>query len=408
MIGDRIKQARLAAGLTQEEVVRRLGEAGQPITKAALSKYENRKSEPKQALLLLLARVLGVKPSYFLSDPKFQVDWLAFRKQARLPKGKQERIKAYAAEVLEGQFWLFQTLYPDEKPAFPKPYKVRSVLDAEKAADGLREEWGLDDLPIDSVVETLEAKGGFVVVYSEVGVHFDGLSGRVNRTLPVMVLNMETTTDRCRYNAAHELGHLVMDCEGMDEKEEERMAHRFAASFLVPANVARRELGEHRRHLEMRELGVLKRKYGLSMQAWIRRAKDLDIIPESIYTAMCVDFSRNNWRQNEPFSYEGRETPVRLMQMTLRALAEEIVTPERAEQLCKGVTGGMDGFLRQLGAARRSPRELLKLPREQRAEILAACAAEAEEQYRTDPALTAFEAFGESDLYDEGTGTEKR
>ena len=56
MIGDRIRQARLAAGMTQDDVVTRLAEAGHPITKAALSKYEKKKSEPKQALLLLLAR----------------------------------------------------------------------------------------------------------------------------------------------------------------------------------------------------------------------------------------------------------------------------------------------------------------------------------------------------------------
>ena len=34
------------------------------------------------------------------------------------------------------------------------------------------------------------------------------------------------------------------------------------------------------RRLSMEELGILKRKFGLSMQAWARRAKDLDIIDE--------------------------------------------------------------------------------------------------------------------------------
>ena len=43
--------------------------------------------------------------------------------------------------------------------------------------------------------------------------------------------------------------------------------------------------------------------------------------------------------------------------------------------------------------------ELLLLPREQRDAILAEAAARAEQYYRTDPELTAFEAFGEKDLY---------
>ena len=43
--------------------------------------------------------------------------------------------------------------------------------------------------------------------------------------------------------------------------------------------------------------------------------------------------------------------------------------------------------------------ELRRLPADQRDAILAAAAAQAAEEYRTDAALTAFEAFGEGDLY---------
>jgi acyl-CoA reductase-like NAD-dependent aldehyde dehydrogenase len=43
--------------------------------------------------------------------------------------------------------------------------------------------------------------------------------------------------------------------------------------------------------------------------------------------------------------------------------------------------------------------ELRRLPAEERDAILAAAAARAAEEYRNDAALTAFEAFGEGDLY---------
>lgn len=43
--------------------------------------------------------------------------------------------------------------------------------------------------------------------------------------------------------------------------------------------------------------------------------------------------------------------------------------------------------------------ELRRLPADQRDAILAAAAATAAEEYRNDPALTAFEAFGQQDLY---------
>ena len=45
--------------------------------------------------------------------------------------------------------------------------------------------------------------------------------------------------------------------------------------------------------------------------------------------------------------------------------------------------------------------ELMKLPRAERERILTAQAAAAAEEYRTNPQLSKFEAFGEADLYDD-------
>lgn len=48
------------------------------------------------------------------------------------------------------------------------------------------------------------------------------------------------------------------------------------------------------------------------------------------------------------------------------------------------------------------------LSAEQRAAVLEAAAARAESDYRHDPALTAFEAFGKDDLCGDSSGTETR
>jgi hypothetical protein len=52
--------------------------------------------------------------------------------------------------------------------------------------------------------------------------------------------------------------------------------------------------------------------------------------------------------------------------------------------------------------------ELRQLPREQRDAILAAAAARAEDEYRNDPVLTAFEAFGKEDLHDDSADAQTR
>jgi hypothetical protein len=51
--------------------------------------------------------------------------------------------------------------------------------------------------------------------------------------------------------------------------------------------------------------------------------------------------------------------------------------------------------------------ELRKLPAAERDAILAAAAARAETEYRTDPQLTGFEAFGEGDLHGHSTAAPK-
>lgn len=52
--------------------------------------------------------------------------------------------------------------------------------------------------------------------------------------------------------------------------------------------------------------------------------------------------------------------------------------------------------------------ELRKLPPEQRDAILEAAALQAEEDYRNNRELTAFEAFGEDDLYVNSADTQTR
>ncbi len=54
-----------------------------------------------------------------------------------------------------------------------------------------------------------------------------------------------------------------------------------------------------------------------------------------------------------------------------------------------------------------SPSELRKLPPDERASILEAQAALAEELYRRDLELTDFEAFAKRDLHDDGSVPEK-
>lgn len=399
MIGNQMRQARLAAGLTQTEVVGRLAQRGVNITKAGLSKYELGKSTPPASFLLALADALGVKPSYFLREPTARIEWLAFRKHSQLAVSRQEQIKSRAATVADRQFELCSLLYPDEQPAFPEPCPAQSGEDAERAAGALRRLWNLGEAPIENVTQVVEDHGGIVVPWDEDEGKFDGLSAWINERFPLAVINTRVARDRSRYNLAHELGHMALRTEGQGDSEQERLAHRFAAAFLVPENVARRELGAKRHNLDLQELGLLKLKYGLSIQAWIRRAHDLGIINRATHSRLYMLLSTRGMRKSEPYPLRGSETPTRLRQMTLHALAEGLITEEKALEICPECIPPAPP--ERPAGQRYTARELMTLPREQRDRMMAEAAAAAEEEYRTNPALADFEAFGEDDLYDE-------
>ena len=147
MIAHRIKQARLAAGMTQRDVAELLD-----ITKAAISKYETGKSEPSASMILKLAQALRTSPNYLLHEPAIRVEWLAYRKRTRLAKSAQQQIQAYAERRIEMQAELKSLLYPDDRPNFPTPQVATSFNDAEQIANDVRQRWYLDDHHIEDFV----------------------------------------------------------------------------------------------------------------------------------------------------------------------------------------------------------------------------------------------------------------
>ena len=399
MIGDRIKQARIAAGMTQDEVVEALAAQGVSLTKAGLSKYERGGSTPKPSVMRALGRVLGVDSSYFLEQPAIEVRWLAFRKASRLGKTKQERVKALAESQLEVFLTLRHALEPMASEAkLPPRTPVREPEEAEQAAESLRHCWLLGDQPIESVTAAIEDGGGVVVEAGGEEDLFDGLSGWANETVPVVVVSSAVSDDRRRFSLAHELGHLFMDVGEVDKKTEEKLAHRFAAAFLVTAATARRELGTKRRHLDFRELAMLKRKHGLSMQAWIFRAADLGIIEESHARTLFAEMSSRGWRRMEPVDFDGHERPQKLRQLTVRALAEGLLTHLQAERVCPGVTRNVDAeeLVGPLDA-----RSLLRMPKSARDRLMEQAAALVADEYEDGGGLSGLESLSGEDHFDQ-------
>jgi len=392
MIGERLRQARLGAGLSMDALVAKMDHF---LTKQAISKYETGKSVPGSEVLVRLAEVLGVKTSYFMQEPKVNVEFIAYRKHSRLPKAEANRLQVRITDHLENYCWL-ATLFPapDGKPerratvSILKTKQVKSVEDAERIAKELREEWKIGMDPIENMVETLEDHAAAVLAL-DADERFDGHSawatvlGDGERKVPVLVTNAAMSGDRQRFNLAHELGHLVI--KQKSTKEDEDTAHRFAAALLVPDEAAYKELGRTRSRIEFDELLLLKHKYGMSMQAWLRRAKDLGIVSSSWYKNTIVIFRKRRWHKHEPGKQVASEQPIRFQQFVLRAMAEGIISRERAEELHPGIVS-IDGKEEKMAKAKK----IAALSLDERRKLLEAAAERAAHEYETDKELTAF------------------
>ncbi|WP_435105527.1 helix-turn-helix domain-containing protein [Arhodomonas sp. AD133] len=332
MIGDRIKQARHAAGLSQ----RALAERAQ-VSAMAVSKYENGKAAPSSTVLLALADALNVRVEYFLRPERVELEMQGYRKHHKAPKRLLDRIKADVKEKVE-RFLELEAILP-VLPAgeFRVPPAVADRIDTyanvEQAAADVREAWGLGVNPIPDLIDTFEEHGIRVfrtsIPHDE---HFDGLAALVQGS-PVIVLGEEWPGDRQRFTLAHELGHLVLEGRLAESLDVELAANRFAGAFLVPEQAARRALGDKRHWLEPRELWLLKQEYGLSMAGWLHRARNLGIIPDQAYKRLRQEFKARGWLKKEPFGDYPGEQPRVFEQLVYRALAEDLIGESKAAEL---------------------------------------------------------------------------
>ncbi len=332
MIGDRIKQARKASGLS----LRALGEKVD-ITGMAISKYENNKSIPSSGVLLGLAKALHVKVEYFFRTTMVELREVEYRKHSKLPKKVLDQIEGDVIEQIERFIELEQFLPKTPVKSFKLPEGLPDVIEdndgIELAANAVRQSWNLGTNPIPDLIDTFEERG--IRVFQSKALHdekFDGLAAEVNN-IPVIVVGRDWPGDRQRFTLSHELGHLLLKGRLVKHIDEEKAANRFAGAFLVPSSEAVRELGANRNWLEPVELCVLKQTYGLSMRGWIYRASDLNILNNAAAKKMWDYFRSRNWVKQEPGEQYKAEKPKLFIQLVFHAFGEELISEAKAAEL---------------------------------------------------------------------------
>ena len=331
MLGDRIKRARIAAGLSQRRAAELVG-----LSAMAISKFERGTLTPNSKTLIALGRAFRVRVEYFFRSSSPAIQGIRYRKEPSLPKKILAKIEAIVIDHVE-RFLETLTLYPISPiESFQVPRRlpeVHDLDDVESVALKVRKAWRLGQDPIASVVGVLE-EHGILVVIIEVpeGARFDGLAATADGT-PIIVVGREWPGDRQRFTLAHELGHLVLDGRLPPGLDEEQACNRFAGAFLVPRERACAALGPHRTQLGSQELLLLKHEYGLSMAGWVHRAHELGIISHSLSTSIFKSFNELGWRTEEPGDPFPQEVSRLHEQLVQRALAENMISTAKAAEL---------------------------------------------------------------------------
>ncbi|MFD0950391.1 ImmA/IrrE family metallo-endopeptidase [Paraperlucidibaca wandonensis] len=218
------------------------------------------------------------------------------------------------------------------------PYEKLSDItnaDIEDAAERCRTQWGLKNGPVADVLLLLES-AGVLVAREETGTpRIEGLSAWSATGRPLVLLCADKgNAYRSRFDAAHELGHLVLHkhieapVDPAAHKLMEQQAHRFAGAFLLPSRGFAAEVSSP---VSLQGLLFLKRRWGVSVAAMIMRLVALGIIGDADYLRL-IKLRSAKWGNKQEPNDEDREpeTP-RLLRRTVELLEQEGVV--RADAL---------------------------------------------------------------------------
>ncbi len=305
--GTRLSVARRLRGLSKATLAREVG-----VTPTAIAQYE-KGGRPTQAVLASLCLALGLPREFFGAGRPLALlpaSAAHFRSLRSTSATAREQALAYGELCLElvsliGEYVeLPEVVLPDVD--VPDDIDDSDILGAVRA---VKKSWGVGPGPVPSVVQLLEAHGVIVMRLPE------GTDPRVDafstyagdRPLVFLSSNVEDRA-RGRFEAAHELGHLLLhpDTEP-GSKIVESQAHAFAAEFLMPRDEIIDQLP---RRIDWPRLHDLKRHWGVSLKALVYRAKTLSIMSDASYRRANQQLSM--WGLPEPGPLGRAESPTLL------------------------------------------------------------------------------------------------
>lgn len=322
--GQRLKEALQFRGMRMTELANKID-----IKKQSLSLYANGENVPSYENVVKIAKGLGFPFEYFMTEDlcTTTTDNTYFRSQATASKMMQNAQKTkleYVAKVYE--VLLNYVDFPDRNlpPVFftntddPLEADSNEILEQiELVAKTVRNYWKIGMGSIDNMQYLLESNGIIVTGFNNIDEKIDAFSQRINvenhGTVFIIALAIGEKPDtRLRFDMAHELGHILL--HNWDDSNEslskdrfnalEKQANMFASAFLLPRETFGKEVAPYATNVEYYR--SLRKKWGVSMQAMMYRARQLNLITANQFQYMMRTVSAKGWRTHEPGDTPGK------------------------------------------------------------------------------------------------------
>ena len=211
---------------------------------------------------------------------------------------------------------------------------IKEKNDAITVAGKLRNDWKLGEDAISNITFLLE-ENGIKVIHLDAETEFDGLSGFINKTVPVIIVNKNATAERQRFTALHELGHLWLNfAQELQDKERERLCNIFANEMLIPTSEFIRLIGVSRKDISLQELIPIQIQFGISIDALMYKAKEASIITEQRYKGYCIKKnSSSDFNEQIKETRYPQEQSHRFLGLVYKAISQEIISISKASSL---------------------------------------------------------------------------
>jgi len=297
-VGEQMRVARVAAGLTQEDLGVKAG-----LDRTMIVKIESGKRRIDAMELIRLSSALQVPVDFLLRSTSLV---LSHRASAMVEDAGTEAERESGRLDLALVTWLHDVQQMVELSVLQPGSLLKSEtgIDSEAAARDLalwvRAQLGAGSGPIDSLVEFCQRAGQYVLVTDVPG---EGASV-VDGDVAVAVVSRREDPGRRRATAAHELGHLVIGDEYSSDLgvhasrgAREALLDAFAAELLLPSRILTEERGSTEA-ISRDQLISLAARYRTSWSLALRQAAHAEVLSGQ---------ARRDWGRSSPTHSEFME-----------------------------------------------------------------------------------------------------